>query len=131
MDSAFLKSDFQGQLITLCIKDDNKKILLIATAIVDKEDEGNYTSFLRNCMRRSAFAATFNIPDMTFFTDGHKGSRPSLVACCPDSIISGTIGSVNVEFDNGAIIAAVFPHTANECRDIVEESSLSCYGVAP
>ena len=50
MDSAFLKSDFEGQLITLCIKDDNKKILLIAAAIVDKEDESNYTYFLRNCV---------------------------------------------------------------------------------
>ena len=41
-DSAFLKSDFEGQLITLCIKDDNNKIRLIAAAIVDKEDESNY-----------------------------------------------------------------------------------------
>ena len=46
MDSAFLKSDFEGH---------------------------------------SAFAATFNSPDMTFFMDGHKGSRPSLVACCPEA----------------------------------------------
>ena len=85
MDSAFLKSDFERQLITLCIKDDNKKILLIAAAIVDKEDESNYTYFLSNCMRSSAFAATFNSPDMTFFTDGHKGSGPSLMACCPET----------------------------------------------
>ena len=85
MDSAFLKFDFEGQLITLCIKDGNKKILLIAVAIVDKENESNYTYFLRNCMRNSAFASTFSSPDMTFFTDGHKGSRPSLVACCPEA----------------------------------------------
>ena len=84
MDSAFLKSNFEGQLITLCIKD-NKKILLIAAAIIDKEDESNYTYFLRNCMRSSVFASTFNSPDMTFFTDGHKGSRPSLVACYPEA----------------------------------------------
>ena len=51
MNSAFLKSDFEGQLITLCIEDDNKKILLIVVAIVDKEDESNYTYFLRSCMR--------------------------------------------------------------------------------
>ena len=49
------------------------------------EDESNYTYFLSNCMRSSAFASTFNSPDMTFFTDGHKGSRPSLVACCPEA----------------------------------------------
>ena len=59
MDSVFLKSDFEGQLITLCIKYDNKKIL------VEKEDESNYTYLLGNCMRRSAFAATFNSPDIT------------------------------------------------------------------
>ena len=41
MDSTFLKSDFEGQLITLCIQDDNKMILLIAAASVDKEDESN------------------------------------------------------------------------------------------
>ena len=118
MDSAFLKSDFEGQLITLCIKDDNKKILLIAAAIVDKEDESSYTYFLRNCMRSSAFAATFNSPSMTFFTDGHKGSRPSLVACCPEAQTrrclqhyirnASPIGSVSVEFDNGTVTAAVF-----------------------
>ena len=87
MDSVFLKSDFEGQLITLCINDD-KKILLIAVVIVNKEDESNYTYFLRNGMRSSAFAATLNSPDMTFFTDGNKGSRPSLMACC--RITSGT-----------------------------------------
>ena len=35
MDSTFLKSDFEGQLVTLFIEDDNK-ILLITVAIVDK-----------------------------------------------------------------------------------------------
>ena len=85
MDSAFLKSDFEGQLITLCIKDDNKKILLIAAAIVDKEDESNYTYIFRNCIRSSAFAAAFNSLQMTFFTDRHKGSCPSLAACFPEA----------------------------------------------
>ena len=92
-------------------------------------------------MRSSAFVATFNSPDMTFFTNGHKDSRPSLVVCCPEAQTrrclqhyirnAPPIGSVSVEFDNGTIIAAVFSHTAYECRDIVEELSLSCYGVAP
>ena len=142
MDSVFLKSDFEGQRITLCIKDDNKKILLIAAVIVDKEDENNYTYFLSNCMWSSAVASTFNSPDMTIFTDGHKGSRPSLVACCPEAQTRRClqhyirnapppIGSVSVEFDNGTIIAAVFSHTAYECHDLVEKSSLSCYDVAP
>ena len=45
MHSTFLKSDFEGQLITLCIKGDSKKIPIIA------EDESNYTYFLSNCMR--------------------------------------------------------------------------------
>lgn len=50
MDSAFLKSYFEGQLITLCIKDENKKILLITAVIIDKVNESNYTYFLRNCI---------------------------------------------------------------------------------
>ena len=36
------------------------------------------------------------------------------------------VGSVSVKFDNGTVTAAVFS-TQHECRDIVEESSLSCY----
>ena len=45
VDSMFLKSDFEGQLNALCIKDDNKKILLITAAIVDKEDEPTRTFY--------------------------------------------------------------------------------------
>lgn len=71
MDSVLLKSDYKGQLITLCIKDDDKTILLIVkTVIVNKEDGNNYAYFFRNYMMRTpAFASTFNTPDMSLFTD--------------------------------------------------------------
>ena len=48
MDAGLLESEYQGQLIALVIRDDNNKILPVATAIVDKEDENNYFYFLRN-----------------------------------------------------------------------------------
>ncbi|CAM9577734.1 unnamed protein product [Pylaiella littoralis] len=83
MDSGFLKTAHHGQLITLGVKDDNNRILLVAFAIVDKEDEASYTCFLRNCMRSGAFASTFNSADMTIFTDGHKGFPPALKTCLP------------------------------------------------
>lgn len=58
MDSAFLESGYEGQLITLRIKDNNKTILSIAADIVDKEDESNYTQLLRDGMKSLAFADT-------------------------------------------------------------------------
>ena len=48
MDSAFLKTEHKGQLITLCIRDDDNLLLLVAVAIVEKESEESYTHFLRN-----------------------------------------------------------------------------------
>ena len=71
-------------MITLGIKDNNK-ILPVAAAIVENEDASNYTYFLRNCMRSPTFATVFNSADMMFFTDGHKGSLPALVGCCPEA----------------------------------------------
>ena len=69
---AFLKTEHKEQLITLCIRDDNNLLLLVAVAIVDKESEETYTYFLQNCMKSADFAATSNSKDMTIFTDGHK-----------------------------------------------------------
>ena len=92
-------------------------------------------------MRSSAFASTFNSPNITFVTDVHKGSRASFVACFPEAQTRRClqhyirnalpIGSVSVEFDNGTITAAVFPHTTYECRDIVEMQYVIVYGVVP
>ena len=81
MDSAFLKTEHKGQLITLCIRDDDNLLLFVAVAIIDKESEESYTYFLQNCMKSADFAATFNSKDMTIFTDGHKGSPPALAKC--------------------------------------------------
>lgn len=83
MDAGFIKTEHQGQLITLGIRDDDNKILMVAAAIVDKEDESSYTYFLSNCMKSPDFAAIFNDPSMTVFVDGHKGSPPALRKCTP------------------------------------------------
>ena len=81
LDSAFLKTEHKGQLITLCIRDDDNLLLFVAVAIIDKESEESYTYFLQNCMKSADFAATFNSKDMTIFTDGHKGPPPALAKC--------------------------------------------------
>ena len=81
MDSVFLKTEHKGQIITLCIRDDDNLLLLVAVAIVDKESEESYTYFLQNCMKSADFTATFNSKDMTILTDGHKGSPPALAKC--------------------------------------------------
>ena len=82
MDAGFnVKTEHQGQLLTLGIRDDDNKILLVAAAIVDKEDEASYTYFLSNCMKSADFASTFNDPSMTMFIDGHKGSPPAIKKC--------------------------------------------------
>ena len=78
---AFLKTEHKEQLITLCIRDDDNLLLLVAVAIVDKESEETYTYFLQNCMKSADFAATSNSKDMTIFTDGHKGSPSALAKC--------------------------------------------------
>ena len=77
MDSALLKTEHKGQLITLCIRDDDNLLLRVAVAIVEKESEESYTYFFQNCMKNADFAATFNSKDMTIFTDGQKGPPPS------------------------------------------------------
>lgn len=114
MDAGFLKTAHRGQLITLCIKDDNNKLLLVTFAIVEKEDEDTYTYFLRNCMKSAVFRATFDSEDMTFFIDGHKGSPPALVSCVPHAVVhrclqhylknAPAIGSVSTEFGYGALL---------------------------
>ena len=78
MDAAFLKSEHSGQLLTLCIRDDNNVLLLVAAAIVDKESEDGYAYLLRNCMKSPDFAATFDSEDMTIFLDGHTGHRAAI-----------------------------------------------------
>ena len=81
LDSAFLKTEHKGQLITLCVRDDDNLLLLVAVAVVDKESEESYTYFLQNCMKSPDVATTFNSKDMTIFADGHKGSPPALAKC--------------------------------------------------
>ena len=101
MDSAFLKTEHKGQLITLCIRDDDNLLLLVAVAIFDKESEESYTYFLQNCMKSADSAATFNSKDMTIFTDGHKGSPPALAKCLYNvevyRCLQRYIGSVSAE----------------------------------
>ena len=101
MDSAFLKTEHKRQLITLCIRDYDNLLLLVAVAIVDKEPEENYTYFFQNCVKSADFAATFNSKDMTIFTDGHKGSPPALAKCLYNvevyRCLQRYIGSVSAE----------------------------------
>ena len=101
MDSAFLKTEHKRQLITLCIRDYDNLLLLVAVAIVDKEPEENYTYFFQNCVKSADFAATFNSNDMTIFTDGHKGSPPALAKCLYNvevyRCLQRYIGSVSAE----------------------------------
>ena len=101
MDSAFLKTEHKGQLITFCIRDDDNLLLLVAVAIVDKKSEESYAYSLQNCMKSADFAATFNSKDMTILTDGHKGSPPALAKCLYNvevyRCLQRYIGSVSAE----------------------------------
>ena len=122
MDSAFLKTEHKGQLITLCVRDDDNLLLLVAVAVVDKESEESYTYFLQNCMKSPDVATTFNSKDMTIFADGHKGSPPALAKCllnvevyrCLQHYISNApaIGSVSVE-------CCRFRESFGTCVDVV------------
>ena len=123
LDSAFLKTEHKGQLITLCIRDDDNLLLLVAVAIFDKESEESYTYFLQNCMKSADSAATFNSKDMTIFTDGHKGSPPALAKCLSNVEVYRCLQHY---IRNAPAIGSV----SAECRR-VRESFGTCVDVFP
>lgn len=70
-------------MLTLSVKDSNSEVVVVATAIAEKEDAQSYTFLLSKCLESEEFAGYLNSESMTVFTDGHEGSTAALAACMP------------------------------------------------
>ncbi|CAN0394236.1 unnamed protein product [Hapterophycus canaliculatus] len=67
----------------LSVKDDDNKILVVATAISDIENQDSYLYLLSNCMKSPTFADCFNSHLMTIYADGHKGTPGAVARTLP------------------------------------------------
>lgn len=78
-----LKGLWNGVSIVLAAKDSNNKIIVVATALVDKENEDNYVFFLENCMKNAEFSAFLDSPRTTIYMEGHRGSAAAVMRVIP------------------------------------------------
>lgn len=85
LDAGHMKGGWKGVIYVLSTKDSNNRIVHVATALADKENETNYKFLLEQTCKNEQMARFLKSDKTTYFIDGHRGSPPALAAVCPNA----------------------------------------------
>lgn len=80
-----MKGGWKGVVYVLSTKDNNNRIVHVASVVSDKENYTNYKFLLDETCKNEQMAELLKCDKTTFFIDGHRGSPPALEASCPDA----------------------------------------------
>lgn len=129
MDCAVFKGEWEGQFGTLSFKDANNHIVHVATRVQAKENATMYVGLLTKTMEHPGLRDLLNSPNMTCFTDKHKGSDSAVPKICPltedrrcvEHLIKnmGAIGTVSAAFSERSYACEPSPGLVSNFKTFV------------